>query len=80
MQDMNPDEVDHDELLDTVDELLFRGRMRRAETRMRSHDPDHEADLLLELELQDKMPEKTITAKMDSMEQMLLKRIVATGA
>jgi hypothetical protein len=45
---MNPDEVDHDELLDTVDELLFRGRMRRAEPRMRSHDPDHEADLLLD--------------------------------
>jgi len=78
MKDMNPDEVDNDELLDTVDEFLFRGRMKMGEPRTRSPEPDPESDLLLELALQVKMSEKTMTAKVESMEQMLLKRMVAT--
>jgi hypothetical protein len=78
MQDQNPDEVDNDDLLDTVDELLFQGRIRMGESQQRSPEPELEADLLLELTLQVKMSEKTITAKVDSMEQMLLKRMVAT--
>ena len=45
MQDVNPDEVDNDDLLDTVDELLFRGRIRMNEPRTRSPEPDPEADL-----------------------------------
>ena len=40
--------------------------------------PDPEADQLLELALQVKMSEKAITAKVESTEQMLLKRMVAT--
>ena len=78
MQNMNPDEVDNDDLLDTVDELLFQGRIRMGEPQQRSPEPEPEADLLLELTLQVKMSEKTITAKVESMEQMLLKRMVAT--
>ena len=78
MQDMNPDEVEHDELLDTVDEVMFRGRMRMGEPQPRYPEPEPEADLLLELALQVKMSEKTITAKVESIEQMLLKRMEAT--
>ena len=78
MQDMNPDEVEHDELLDTVDEVMFRGQMRTGEPQPRYHEPEPEADLLLELALQVKISEKIITAKVESMEQMLLKRMVAT--
>ena len=78
MQDMNPDEVEHDELLDTVDEVMFRGRMKTCEPQPRYPEPEPEADLLLELALQVKMSEKTITAKVESIEQMLLKRMVAT--
>ena len=78
MQDMNPDEVDNDELLDTVDELLFQGRIRMGESQQRSPEPELEADPLLELTLQVKMSEKSITAKVDSMEQLLLKRMVVT--
>ena len=78
MQNMNPDEVDNDDLLDTVDELLFQGRIRMGEPQQRSPEPEPEADLLLELTLQVKMSEKTITAKVELMEQMLLKRMVAT--
>ena len=36
MQDMNPEDVDHDDLLDTVDELLFQGRIRMGEPQQRS--------------------------------------------
>ena len=79
MQNMNPDDVDHDDLLDTVDELLFQGRIRMGEPQQRSPEPEPEVDLLLELTLQVKMSEKTITAKVDSMEQMLLKRMDRRG-
>ena len=48
------------------------------ESQQRSHEPEPEANLLVELTLQVKMSEKTITAKVESMEQMLLKRMVAT--
>jgi hypothetical protein len=50
------------------------------EPQPRYHEPEPEADLLLELALQVKMSEKAITAKVESIEQMLLKRMVATGA
>ena len=71
-----PDELDHDELLDTVDELRVQRHGDKGQSIKRSSDPDE--DPLLELALQVKMSEKTVTAKLEAMEQMLLRQAVAT--
>ena len=76
LQELRPDELDHDELLDTVDELLVQCRGDKGQSKARTPDPDE--DLLLELALQVKMSEKTVTAKLEAMEQMLLRQAVAT--
>jgi len=76
LQELRPDELDHDELLDTVDELLVQRHGNKGQAIKRSS--DHDEDLLLELALQVKMSEKTVTAKLEAMEQMLLRQAVAT--
>jgi len=76
LQERKPEEIDHDELLDTVDELIVHCRGERGVPKVRSLDPDD--DLLLELALQVKITEKTITAKVEAIEQMLLRQAVAT--
>jgi len=76
LQELRPDDLDHDELLDTVDELLVQCRGDKGQSKARTPDPDE--DLLLELALQVKMSEKTVTAKLEAMEQMLLRQAVAT--
>jgi len=76
LQELRPDDLDHDEVLDTVDELLVQCRGDKGQSKARTPDPDE--DLLLELALQVKMSEKTVTAKLKAMEQMLLRQAVAT--
>jgi hypothetical protein len=76
LQEPRPDELDRDELLDTVDELLVRCREDQGHSKARAS--ESKDDLLLELALQVKMSEKTVTAKLEAMEQMLLRQAVAT--